>query len=62
MGDHKDSSEALSYLKRFDSVTVLNWHIHQVTRKVKGQVTFRRAASTAFPQSAPGAAPKAPAR
>jgi 3',5'-cyclic-AMP phosphodiesterase len=29
-----DSAQALSYLKRFDSVTVLNGHIHQVMQKV----------------------------
>ncbi|HTX34916.1 MAG TPA: metallophosphoesterase [Bryobacteraceae bacterium] len=51
-----DSGEALGYLKRFGSVTVLNGHIHQVMRKVEGQVTFHTAASTAFPQPAPGAA------
>ena len=54
-----DSGAALGYLKRFGSVTVLNGHIHQVMRKVEGQVTFHTAASTAFPQPAPGAA-KAP--
>jgi 3',5'-cyclic-AMP phosphodiesterase len=54
-----DSGQALGYLKRFGSVTVLNGHIHQVMRKVEGQVTFHTAASTAFPQPAPGTA-KAP--
>jgi Icc protein len=54
-----DSGQALGYLKRFGSVIVLNGHIHQVMRKVEGQVTFHTAASTAFPQPAPGAA-KAP--
>jgi len=54
-----DSGEVLGYLKRFGSVTVLNGHIHQVMRKVEGAVTFHTAASTAFPQPAPGAA-KAP--
>ena len=51
-----DSGEALSYLKRFGSVTVLNGHIHQVMQKVEGNVTFHTAMSTAFPQPAPGAA------
>ena len=37
-----DSAEALSYLKRFGSVTVLNGHIHQVMQKVEGNVTFTR--------------------
>jgi len=53
----EDSGQALSYLKRFGSVTVLNGHIHQVMQKVEGAVTFHTARSTAFPQPAPGAAP-----
>ena len=52
-----DSEQALSYLKRFGSVSVLNGHIHQVMQKVEGHVTFHTAMSTAFPQPAPGAAP-----
>jgi 3',5'-cyclic AMP phosphodiesterase CpdA len=52
-----DSAQALSFLKRFGSVTVLNGHIHQVLQKVEGNVTFHTARSTAFPQPAPGAAP-----
>jgi len=52
-----DSEEALSYLKRFGSVTVLNGHIHQAMQKVEGNVTFHTAMSTAFPQPAPGSAP-----
>ena len=52
----EDSAEALGYLKRFGSVTVLNGHIHQVMQKVEGNVTFHTAMSTAFPQPAPGAA------
>jgi 3',5'-cyclic AMP phosphodiesterase CpdA len=51
-----DSERALSYLKRFSSVSVLNGHIHQVMQKVEGHVTFHTAMSTAFPQPAPGAA------
>jgi Icc protein len=51
-----DSARALSYLKRFGSVSVLNGHIHQVMQKVEGNVTFHTAMSTAFPQPAPGAA------
>jgi Icc protein len=54
-----DSAQALSYLKRFGSVTVLNGHIHQTMQKVEGNVTFHTAASTAFPQPHPGAAPSA---
>jgi Icc protein len=52
-----DSAQALSYLKKFGSVTVLNGHIHQTMRKVEGNVTFHTAMSTAFPQPAPGTAP-----
>jgi len=55
----QDGAEVLSYLKRFGSVTVLNGHIHQVVQKVEGSVAFHTAASTAFPQPAPGAAPNA---
>ncbi|HVN94458.1 MAG TPA: metallophosphoesterase [Terracidiphilus sp.] len=53
----EDGAEALSYLKRFGSVTVLNGHIHQVVQKVEGNVAFHTACSTAFPQPAPGSAP-----
>jgi 3',5'-cyclic-AMP phosphodiesterase len=53
----QDSEQALSYAKRFGSVTVLNGHIHQVMQKVEGKVTFHTAMSTAFPQPAPGSAP-----
>jgi len=52
-----DGLQALAYLKRFGSVTVLNGHIHQVMQKVEGNVTFHTARSTAFPQPAPGSAP-----
>jgi 3',5'-cyclic AMP phosphodiesterase CpdA len=51
-----DSEQALSYLKRFGSVTVLNGHIHQTMQKVEGNVTFHTATSTAFPQPQPGQA------
>jgi len=54
-----DGAEALTYLKRFGSVTVLNGHIHQVVQKVEGNVAFHTATSTAFPQPAPGSAPHA---
>jgi hypothetical protein len=53
----QDGAEALSYLKRFGSVTVLNGHIHQIVQKVEGKVAFHTAASTAFPQPEPGKAP-----
>jgi hypothetical protein len=52
-----DGAQALGYLKRFGSVSVLNGHIHQVMQKVEGNVTFHTAMSTAFPQPQPGTAP-----
>jgi 3',5'-cyclic-AMP phosphodiesterase len=52
-----DSEQALSYLRRFGSVTVLNGHIHQTMQKVEGNITFHTATSTAFPQPRPGTAP-----
>jgi len=52
-----DAAQALAYLKKFGSVTVLNGHIHQVMQKVEGNVQFHTARSTAFPQPAPGTAP-----
>jgi len=52
-----DAEQALTLLRRFGSVTVLNGHIHQVLQKVEGNVTFHTAASTAFPQPAPGDGP-----
>ena len=54
-----DSEQALSYVKRFGSVTVLNGHIHQIMQKIEGKVSFHTAMSTAFPQPAPGTAPHA---
>lgn len=52
-----DGTQALTMLRRFGSVTVLNGHIHQVMQKVEGNVAFHTARSTAFPQPAPGTAP-----
>jgi Icc protein len=52
----EDSAQALGYLRKFGSVTVLNGHIHQVMQKVEGNVTFHTAMSTAFPQPQPGKA------
>lgn len=51
-----DAEQALTYLKRFGSVTILNGHIHQVMQKVEGNVTFHTAMSMAFPQPRPGEA------
>ena len=52
-----DSEQALSLVRRFGSVTVLNGHIHQIMQKVEGKIAFHTAMSTAFPQPAPGTAP-----
>lgn len=51
-----DAAEAMALLKRFDSVTVLNGHIHQVIQKTEGNITFQTARGTAYPQPAPGKA------
>ncbi|HEY4108094.1 metallophosphoesterase [Puia sp.] len=53
----RDSEQALSLLRRFGSVSVLNGHIHQTMLKVEGNITFHTATSTAFPQPKPGTAP-----
>jgi 3',5'-cyclic AMP phosphodiesterase CpdA len=53
----EDGDQAVSMLRRFGSVTVLNGHIHQVIQKVEGNITFHTARATAYPQPAPGAAP-----
>jgi Icc protein len=52
-----DSAQALTYLRRFGSVTILNGHIHQIAQKVEGNMIFHTARSTAFPQPMPGTAP-----
>jgi 3',5'-cyclic-AMP phosphodiesterase len=52
-----DNLQALSLLRRFGSVTVLNGHIHQILQKTEGNIAFHSARSTAYPQPAPGAAP-----
>jgi 3',5'-cyclic AMP phosphodiesterase CpdA len=52
----EDAAQALTYLKGFGSVTVLNGHIHQVMQKIEGNITFHTARSTAFPQPEPGTA------
>ena len=53
----EDAPQALTYLKRFGSVTVLNGHIHQIVQKIEGNVSFRTALSTAFPQPLAGQGP-----
>jgi 3',5'-cyclic AMP phosphodiesterase CpdA len=52
-----DADQAMSYLKRFGSVTVLNGHIHQIVSKVEGNMTFHTARSTAYPQPTAGNGP-----
>ncbi|MFI5693778.1 metallophosphoesterase family protein [Kribbella sp. NPDC051586] len=51
-----DATQALSYLKRFSSVTCLNGHIHQLFTKTEGNVTFHSATTTAYPLPHPGEA------
>jgi 3',5'-cyclic AMP phosphodiesterase CpdA len=55
-----DSVQALSYLKRFASVTCLNGHVHQVFSKTEGNVTFFSGTTTAYPlpHHGDGPAPK----
>jgi 3',5'-cyclic AMP phosphodiesterase CpdA len=52
----EDGSRAISLLRKFGSVTVLNGHIHQIMQKIEGNVAFHTAMSTAFVQPAPGTA------
>ena len=54
----EDAQQALALLRRFDSVTILNGHIHQIMMHREGNVRFSTAASTAYPQPAPGTADK----
>ena len=49
-----DADIALSFLRRFGSVTILNGHIHQIVQKVEGNITFHTARSTAYPQPMAG--------
>jgi len=51
-----DADQAMAYLRRFGSVTVLNGHIHQIVQKVEGNIRFHTAQSTAFPQPPAGQA------
>ncbi len=51
-----DADQAITMLKKYGSVTILNGHIHQVIQKVEGNITFHTARGTAYPQPAPGAA------
>jgi 3',5'-cyclic AMP phosphodiesterase CpdA len=52
-----DALQALSYLKRFASVTCLNGHVHQIMSHTEGNVTFHTAAPTSYPLPHPGDGP-----
>jgi 3',5'-cyclic AMP phosphodiesterase CpdA len=52
----EDGARVLAALRRFDAVTVLNGHIHQIVQHTEGKIRFASAASTAYPQPAPGTA------
>jgi Icc protein len=54
----EDGSRVLAALRRFDAVTVLNGHIHQIIQHTDGNIRFATAASTAYPQPRPGTAEK----
>lgn len=54
----QDGARVLAALRRFDAVTVLNGHIHQIIQHTDGNIRFATAAATAYPQPAPGAADK----
>ncbi|MGH8231625.1 MAG: metallophosphoesterase family protein [Steroidobacteraceae bacterium] len=49
-----DAEQAIGYLRRFGSVTVLNGHIHQIVQKVEGNITYHTARSSAYPQPPAG--------
>jgi 3',5'-cyclic AMP phosphodiesterase CpdA len=52
-----DATQALSYLRRFSSVTCLNGHVHQIFSKTEGNVTFISGTTTAYPLPHPGDGP-----
>jgi 3',5'-cyclic AMP phosphodiesterase CpdA len=52
-----DAAQALSYLRRFSSVTCLNGHVHQLFSKTEGNVTFYSGTTTAYPLPHPGDGP-----
>ena len=52
-----DAAQALSYMRRFSSVTCLNGHVHQLFSKTEGNVTFYSATTTAYPLPHPGDGP-----
>ena len=52
-----DATQALSYLRRFSSVTCINGHVHQLFSKTEGKVTFYSGTTTAYPLPHPGDGP-----
>lgn len=54
----EDGTKAIALLRRFDNVTVLSGHIHQVVTHQEGNIRFATADATAYPQPAPGTADK----
>lgn len=54
----QDGARLIAALRRFDAATVLNGHIHQIVQHTEGNIRFATAAATAYPQPAPGTAPK----
>jgi 3',5'-cyclic AMP phosphodiesterase CpdA len=52
-----DATQALSYLRRFASVTCLNGHVHQLFSKTEDNVTFYSGTTTAYPLPHPGDGP-----
>ncbi|MEE2854519.1 MAG: metallophosphoesterase [Actinomycetota bacterium] len=52
-----DATQALSYLRRFSSVTCLNGHVHQLFSKTEDNVTFHSGTTTAYPLPRPGDGP-----
>ncbi|WP_062908838.1 metallophosphoesterase family protein [Mycobacterium avium] len=52
-----DAAQALSYLRRFASVTCLNGHVHQLFSKTEDNVTFHSGTTTAYPLPHPGDGP-----
>jgi 3',5'-cyclic AMP phosphodiesterase CpdA len=53
----EDGARVLAALQRFDAVTILNGHIHQIVQHTDGNIRFATAAATGYPQPAPGTAP-----
>jgi 3',5'-cyclic AMP phosphodiesterase CpdA len=54
----EDGARVIAALRRFDAVTVLNGHVHQIVTHTDGNIRFATAAATAYPQPAPGTADK----